>query len=87
MPVYKVTMNDADEGVFYINPSNGVVRYVDSTSRWGYWMYPDLHKLRLPGIVDVEWLRLLLSWIVLLGGAAVSLSGVILGCRYIKRLF
>lgn len=87
LPVVKVTMNDADEGVFYINPSNGVVRYVDSTSRWGYWMYPALHKLRLPGIVDVEWLRLLLSWIVLLGGAAVSLSGVILGCRYIKRLF
>ena len=49
-------------------------------------MYPALHKLRLPGIVDAEWLRLLLSWIVLLGGAAVSLTGVVLGCRYIKRL-
>ena len=49
-------------------------------------MYPALHKLRLPGIVDAEWLRLLLSWIVLLGGAAVSLTGVVLGCRYIARL-
>lgn len=86
LPVVKVTMNDEDNGVFYINPKNGNVRYVDTTGRWAYWMYPAFHKLRLPGIVDVEWLRLLLSWIVLLGGAAVSLTGVVLGCRYIKRL-
>lgn len=87
LPVVKVTMNDADNGVFYVNPKNGNVKYVDTTGRWAYWMYPALHKLRFPGIVDVEWLRLLLSWIVLLGGAGVSLTGVVLGCRYIKRCF
>lgn len=87
LPVVKVTMNDADNGVFYVNPKNGNVRYVDTTGRWAYWMYPALHKLRLPGIADTEWLRLLLSWIVLLGGSAVSLTGVVLGCRYISRTF
>lgn len=86
LPVVKVTMNDADNGVFYVNPRNGNVRYVDTTGRWAYWMYPALHKLRLPGIVDAEWLRLLLSWIILLGGTAVSLTGVVLGCRYITRM-
>lgn len=87
LPIVKVTVNDADNDVLYINPSNGSVRFVDNTGRWAYWLYPALHKLRLPFTMNAEWLRLLLSWIILLGGTAVSLTGVILGCRYIKRLF
>lgn len=85
LPVVKVSVNDADKGVFYINPSNGSVRYVDTTGRWSYWMYRGLHKLRFPGIVEVEWLRILLSLLVLAGGTVVCVTGVVLGCRYISR--
>lgn len=87
LPIVKVSVNDADQGVFYINPSNGSVRYVDTTGRWSYWMYRGLHKLRVPGIMHVEWLRILLSLLILAGGTCVCLSGVVLGCRYLYRTF
>lgn len=87
LPVVKVSVNDADNGVFYINPSNGSVRYVDTTGRWSYWLYRGLHKLRVPGIMEFEWLRIFLSLLILAGGTAVSASGVVLGCRYLFRKF
>lgn len=84
-PVVKVMMHDVDNGLFYVNPYNGNVRYMNTTARWTYWLYLGLHKMRLPAIMQLEWLRILFSLILMMGGACVSASGVVLGCRYLKR--
>ena len=85
LPVWKVTANDKDHSVYYVNPKTGSLRYVNTTARWEYWMYTALHRLRIPGLNSNVVLRKTLLWILLLGGTVVSLTGVVLGVNYILR--
>ncbi|MDD6472666.1 MAG: PepSY domain-containing protein [Bacteroidales bacterium] len=85
LPVWKVTVNDADRSVYYIQPETGVIRYVNTSSRFKYWSYTALHRMRLPGLNSNATLRKLVLWVLLLGGTAVSLTGIVLGINYIRR--
>lgn len=85
LPVWKIAVNDADRSVYYIHPETAAVRYVNTTARWKYWMYTALHRLRIQGLNSSAALRKSVLWVLLLGGTVVSLSGVVLGVRYIGR--
>lgn len=85
LPVWKIIVDDADHSVYYIHPETASVRYVNTTARWKYWMYTALHRLRIQGLNSSPALRKSVLWVVLLGGTVVSLSGVVLGVRYIER--
>lgn len=85
LPVWKITVDDADRSCYYIHAETAAVRYVNTTARWKYWMYTALHRLRIQGLNSSPVLRKSLLWVLLLGGTAVSLSGVVLGVRYIER--
>lgn len=85
LPVWKITVDDADKSCYYIHPQTASVRYVNDTARWKYWMYTALHRLRIQGLNDSPVLRKTILWILLLGGTLCSLSGVVLGVKYIKR--
>lgn len=86
LPVWKVTAADADHSVYYIHPETGAVRYVNTTARWKYWTYTALHRLRIPGLNSNVTLRKTVLWVLLLGGTAVSVTGIVLGVNYLCRL-
>lgn len=85
LPVWKVTVNDPDESYYYILPTTGEVKYLNRADRLRYWTYTALHRLRIPGLNSSPNLRKTVLWVLLLGGTAVSLTGVVLGVGYIKR--
>ncbi len=85
LPVYKVTVKNKDGSCYYVNPSTGKYRYVDNHYRWGFWLYPGTHSLKIKWLVNHPLVWTIVMWVLLLGGALVSLTGVILGFRYIVR--
>ncbi|WP_321331994.1 PepSY domain-containing protein [uncultured Bacteroides sp.] len=85
LPVYKITVNDADAGCYYINPATGEYRYVNTHSRWSFWLYQGMHSLKIKWLVNHPLVWIFVMWTLLIGGAIVSLSGVVLGIRYIVR--
>lgn len=85
LPVWKISVNDADRSVFYIHPETGMVRYVNTSARWKYWTYTALHRMRLPGLNSNTALRKTVLWVLLLGGSAVSVTGVALAVGYLRR--
>lgn len=85
LPVWKVSVEDVDNSTYYINPATGSYRYINNTSRWRHWMYPALHSFNIPGLANNPVLWNIVMWTTMLGGTVVSLTGVILGCRYLLR--
>lgn len=87
LPVYKVRIHDADENLLYLAPKSGNMRVFSSASRNQSWLYPKLHSFRFAYLSNHPILRQILMWTLLMGGAAVSLTGVRLGIRYLIRTF
>ena len=87
LPVWRIRVADADHTTYYINPANGQLRDYSDHRRAGFWMYKGLHSLRFPFLIDHPALWTVVMWVLLLGGTAVSVSGFVLGLRYIGRLF
>ena len=85
LPVWKIEANDRDHSVFYMNPRTGNVRYVDRSSRLNYWAYTALHRLRIGYLNSNTPLRKTIIWIMMLGGAVVSFTGVVMGVMRIRR--
>ena len=85
LPVWKVTIEDIDKSCYYINPGNGQYRYVNTPARWNHWIYPALHSLNIKILVDHPILWNIVMWGLMLGGTFVSLSGVWLGIKFLRR--
>ena len=85
LPVYRVNIDNEDKDTYYINPATGKYRHVNNHDRWGFWMYQGLHSLKIKFLLDYPWVWTLVMWTLLTGGAVVSLSGVVLGYRYVAR--
>lgn len=86
LPVWKVSVENADKTCYYINPSDGRLRDYNTHRRAGFWMYSGLHTLRFEFLVANPILWTVVMWSLLLGGGLLSLTGVVLGVRYIRRL-
>lgn len=87
LPVWKAVVGDADRSTYYVDPLTGRYRYVNTPSRWMHWAYPALHSLRLRVLVEHPVLWHACMWVLMLGGTCVSLTGVWLGARSLRRLF
>ena len=85
LPVYKLEIADADNSCYYVNPKNGQYRYYNNRKRWDFWLYKGMHGLTFQFLVTRPLLRLTVLWILMLGGTVVSVSGVVLGARYVIR--
>lgn len=85
LPVWKAETDDADHSVYYIHPETGIVRYVNTAARWKYWSYTALHRMRLPGLNSNGTLRKGVLWVLLAGGSVVSVTGVALSIKYLRR--
>lgn len=84
-PVWKITIPDADHSCYFVNPRNGRVKYVNDPARAMHWMYPALHSLNVKFLVEHPVLWNIVMWTLMLGGTFVSLSGVYLAFKYLKR--
>nr|WP_321357623.1 PepSY domain-containing protein [uncultured Draconibacterium sp.] len=86
-PVYKLVADDAAQTWIYINPATAeqVKRYTKNT-RLRRWLYQGLHKFNFQFLKEeAEWFRKLLLIITSLGGIAVSITGVWLSKKWLRR--
>lgn len=87
LPVYKVDVSDADKTTYYVNPQTGDVRSFTTKSRVHKWMYQGLHSFNFKFLVEHPILWNLVMWVTMIGGTLVSLSGVLLSYKYLRRKF
>ena len=87
LPVYQVNIQDADKTTYYINPCNGETKYFTQNKRAKKWVFSGIHYLNIKWLVEHPRVWTILIWTLCLGGTFVSLTGVVLGIRYIKRKF
>ena len=87
LPVWKITLENADNSCYYINPESGQSRYVNNTARWRHWMYPALHSFSIHGIAQHKLVWNLLMWTTLAGGVILSVTGLISGLNYMRQKY
>lgn len=85
LPVYKVTVDDPDKSLYYINPETTETRYFNTNIRARKWTYQALHSFSIKWFLDRPVIWNILMWISMIGGTMVSITGVILSLRFIIR--
>ncbi|MHC9083979.1 PepSY domain-containing protein [Luteimonas sp. RIT-PG2_3] len=87
LPVYKVELSDPARTWFYVSePGAEIVGISDRTTRLDRWLYQGLHSWDLPWLLQHPRLREALLLLGLALGTALSLTGLILGCRHLGRV-
>lgn len=85
LPVYRVEVDNADNSLYYVNPKTGDSKYLNQSRKVKKWIFSGLHYLNIKWLVERPVLWSIAIWILCLGGAYVSFSGIWLGMRYVKR--
>lgn len=85
LPVYKVATADAYSSAFYIVPETANAVYTNNNSNLRNVLYTTLHSFNCRFFYNHPLLRESLLWLLMLGGAVVSITGVVLGYRYLRR--
>jgi len=88
LPVIFVQLDDAGRSAYYVDPKTArIVQSYDSASRRNRWLYHGLHSINLPWLYrhrpawDIAVLTLLL------GGASLSFTSLLLAWRVLRRRF
>lgn len=87
LPAYRIEVQDNDRTTLYVSAENGRTRHYTARSRIERWIYPAFHTFKVKPFVGNPLARDIFLWILLIGGTVVSFTGVVLGIKYIKRLF
>lgn len=86
LPVLRARMKDPEHTTLYINPRTARIVGSYSTPEWSErWLYHGLHSMNLAWLYDHRpaWDGVVLT--LMLGGVSLSVSGVILGWRLLRR--
>jgi len=82
LPVVFARLNDGRSSMYYVNLKTGrIVESYDSNSRWNRWLYHGLHSHDLPWLYEHRPAWDILVLFLMLGGATLSVTGVILAFR------
>jgi hypothetical protein len=85
LPVYRVILNDDAQTRYYLDPSTGaLLQRADATDRWRRWLFSGLHRLDFTDWMRLRPFRDIMMWLTLLGGLAVSATGVYLAVRRVR---
>ena len=87
LPVWKIQVDNKDRNIYYIDPCSGNSRSFNTHSKWQFQLYQGFHSLRYKIFDGRRGAWTVVMWVLLLGGAFVSLTGVVLGVKYVIRLF
>lgn len=85
LPVYRIDVNDEDHTTYYVNPKNGSTRMFDNNKRVRKWVFSGIHYLNIHFLTSRPVLWTVVIWILCIGGAVVTLTGTLLGWKYLRR--
>lgn len=86
LPVLRIKMNDPAQSWYYIDLRTGqLVLKHEKGSRVERWLYHGLHSFDLSFLYYKRPLWDIVMWVFLLGGTMVSITGVILTWKWVKR--
>lgn len=86
LPVLQVRFDDPAQTWLYLDPRSGaVVLQLDASGRSGRWLFNLLHSWDWQPLLERPLLREVLIIAFSLGGLAISLTGVVLGWRRLRR--
>ena len=86
LPVCRLEFDDPSETILYIDAVTGDEVYrTTRNKRARRWLYRALHTFNFPFLKDCEWLRSTLLIIVSLGILVLSVTGIVLGNKWIWR--
>ncbi len=87
-PVIKFKLFDGDKTWLYVNPENlEIVSVLNKNTRTRRWLYKGLHSFNFNFLVKHNWLRIAILIILSVFGTIISISGVVLSYRCVKRKF
>jgi len=87
LPVYKITIDDGFNTVLFVDPSSGkAVTYFNSHKEAALFLTRGLHKFNFSVFENADWLRMTILIIITLLCGIVSLTGVILSWKWLKRV-
>lgn len=83
MPVYRLVVDDEEQTRYYLDAETGApVLALDAAGRWQRWLFTGLHRLDFTAPMRAAPVRDIVMWLALLGGFALSATGVWLAvCR------
>ncbi len=86
LPVLKADINDQANTTYYINPeTTDVMMKYENTSRINRWVYHGLHSLDFPALFFRRPLWDIVVIVLLLGGTSVSITGLALTWKWMRR--
>jgi PepSY-associated TM region len=86
LPAIFVQLNDAPRSSYYIDPKTArIVQSYNSHSRWNRWLYHGLHSLNLPWLYKFRPAWDVAVILLLLGGASLSITALILAWNVLWR--
>jgi hypothetical protein len=86
LPVLLVRLNDPGSSMYYVDLKTArIVESYGAKSRWNRWLYHGLHSIDLPWLYKHRpaWDIFVLT--LMLGGASLSVTSVILGWQFLRR--
>jgi hypothetical protein len=86
LPVRRIVFDDAAATWFHISPVTGDILAREDTTRRGYrWIFSALHSLDLQVLIMHRPAWDVVLWLLSIGGIIVSVSGVVIGWRHLRR--
>jgi uncharacterized iron-regulated membrane protein len=86
LPVLRLTFDDPQKSWLYVDPSTGMLLGQSNEGRRTYrWLFSALHSFDLPLLLEYRPLRDGLMIMLSLAGLIVSVSGIVVGWRYLRR--
>ena len=86
LPVLLVRLNDPDGSMFYVDLKTArIVESYVARSRWNRWLYHGLHSIDLPWLYEHRPAWDLFVLTLMLGGASLSVTSVIVGWQFLRR--
>ena len=85
LPVYRVIVDDYMHTRWYYNPVTLAVRRIDDDTRTRNWLYHKLHTLDFKFLNDRPWLWNIVMYTLMIGGTALSVTGIVLSVKWVVR--
>jgi hypothetical protein len=88
LPALFVRLNDPDRSTYYIDLRTArIVQAYSARSRWNRWLYHGLHSFDLPWLYQKRPAWDVLMFVLLLGGATLSVTAVTIGWQLLRGKF
>lgn len=86
LPAIEIRFDDPAKTSIYIDPQTAsVAGLTDTSSRTYRWLFRFLHDYDLPVLLRNQPARDVLIWLLSLAGLVISVSGVVVGWRTLRR--